>query len=234
MSWRAAALLTLLAIACREQPKQQVRQQAKAELALLTSLPLAFAEGFSLDVPPHPVLRRLEEEFTMRLVDGPEQLPERGLLLAIQPRALTAERLVALDKWVRRGGRVLLLADPRLTWQSSRPLGDKLRPPVSFPDTGLLAHWGLRLDPPGENGPVIRRLGGREVLTGSPGALTALPGGRCAFSPDQLVARCSVGQGRAVVVADADLVQAGVPGGLDGPTAGNPDALAAELDALRN
>ena len=31
-----------------------------------------------------------------------------------QPLAQTAENLVTLDTWVRRGGRVLLLADPLL------------------------------------------------------------------------------------------------------------------------
>ena len=69
------------------------------------------------------------------------------------PLAQTAENLVALDAWVRGGGRVLLLADPMLEWPSKRPLGDPLRPPPMFMDTGLLAHWGLRLDAPDERGP---------------------------------------------------------------------------------
>ena len=60
-----------------------------------------------------------------------------------QPLAQPAEDLVALDDWVRGGGRVLLLADPMLEWPSKRPLGDPLRPPPMFMDTGLLAHWGL-------------------------------------------------------------------------------------------
>ena len=65
------------------------------------------------------------------------------LLLMAHPLAQPAEALVDLDHWVRDGGRVLLLADPMLEWPSKRPLGDKLRPPPSFADTGLLAHWGL-------------------------------------------------------------------------------------------
>ena len=58
------------------------------------------------------------------------------------PLAQTAENLVALDQWVRGGGRVLLLADPMLEWPSERPLGDPLRPPPMFMDTGLLAPLG--------------------------------------------------------------------------------------------
>ncbi len=68
------------------------------------------------------------------------------------PLAQPAEDLVALDNWVRGGGRVLLLADPMLEWPSKRPLGDPLRPPPMFMDTGSAAALGLRLDPPGERG----------------------------------------------------------------------------------
>ena len=122
------------------------------------------------------------------------------------PLAQTAENLVALDQWVRHGGRVLLLADPMLEWPSKRPLGDPLRPPPMFMDTGLLAHWGLRLDAPDERGPQLRKLGGCEVLTVSPGSLS----GKC---DDQratgLVADCRIGRGRATIVADADLLDAG-------------------------
>ena len=70
-----------------------------------------------------------------------------------QPQAQPAEALVELDAWVRRGGRVLLLADPALEWPSERPLGDLLRPPAAFADTGLLGHWGLTLTPPEARGP---------------------------------------------------------------------------------
>ena len=45
-------------------------------------------------------------------------------MLLAHPMAQTADALVDLDRWVRGGGRVLLLADPRLEWPSERPLGD--------------------------------------------------------------------------------------------------------------
>lgn len=233
----AGALLALGLIACRQQsgepaPPERREVAAKRELALLTSLPLVLGEGFALDSPRHPLTEELERSFTVRLIDGPETLEPGGLLLAVQPQALTAERLVALDRWVREGGRILLLADPRLSWESSRALTDPGRPPVAFPDTGLLAHWGLKLFAPADNGPAVRTIGGREVLTGSPGALEAAPGSTCRLSDDGLVARCAIGSGKATVIADADLVQAEVAGGLDGPTAGNRAAVVSELYAL--
>ena len=229
----AGGMLALMLLACREQPARSgPAGSAKPRLGLLTSLPLLFGEGFGLDAAKHPLMERLERDYDVRLIDGPEELDRNGLLLAVQPQALTAERLVALDQWVRAGGRLVLLADPRFTWESGRPLSDKGRPPFAYPDTGLLRHWGLKLMVDGQDGPAVRKLGGAEILTGSPGALEAIDGGPCQVSADALVARCSLGRGRAVVIADADFVQAGAAGGPDGPTGSNHDALATELQAL--
>jgi hypothetical protein len=71
-----------------------------------------------------------------------------------------------------------------------------------FPDTGLLAHWGLRLDAPEQHGDVERMLSGRTVTARSPGELY----GSCAVSKDHFVADCRLGHGRAIVVADADFL----------------------------
>lgn len=240
------AFLALALLACREQaatappgeaaevhsPGEEAKAGSRRDVALLTSLPLVLGEGFSLEPARHPLTQALERRFAVTLVDGPEKLPPAGLLLAIQPQALTAERLVALDRWVREGGRILLLADPRLAWESARPLGDVGRPPVAFPDTGLLTRWGLRLDAPDEEGPAARTLAGGEVLTESPGSLHALPGSTCDTAGDRFVARCTLGRGQAIVVADADFVQASESSGADGPTGRNYEALVAELGAL--
>ena len=94
-----------------------------------------------------------------------------------------------------------------------------------FTDTGLLAHWGLRLDAPEQRGPQERKLGRYEVLTASPGSLS----GRCIISGDGLVAQCAIGRGRAMIVADADLLNVHPNGG---PSKHNLDALLAELAAL--
>ncbi len=173
-------------------------------LLLLTSLPLVFSEQFSLAGGGSPALRALEKRYRVVPISVTDEkdLAKGKLLLMAHPLAQPAENLVALDDWVRRGGRVMLLADPLLEWPSDRPLGNPLRPPPMFTDTGLLGHWGLRLDAPDERGPAVRKLGDYEVATASPGLLY----GRCDISRDRLVAHCRLGQGRATIVADADLL----------------------------
>lgn len=196
-------------------------------LLLLTSLPLQFGEEFSLHQIGSPALHALARRYRIVpiSVTDPPELAKGRLLLMAHPLAQPAEDLVALDGWVRRGGRLLLLADPMLEWSSERPLGDPLRPPPMFMDTGLLAHWGLRLDAPDVRGEAIEKLGGFDVLTVSPGQLY----GSCRISSDRLVAHCSIGRGRATIVADADLLDAG----RLGPSAShNLDGVLEELAEL--
>ena len=113
-------------------------------LLLLTSLPLVFGEDFSLQDGGSPALKALETRYRVVPISVTDrrELAKGRLLLMAQPLAQPAEDLVALDQWVRRGGRVLLLADPMLEWPSERPLGDPLRPPPMFMDTGLARALG--------------------------------------------------------------------------------------------
>jgi len=211
-----------IAVARRERAAPRPAAQ-RPTLLLLSSLPLVFGESFSVNGGSR-ALSALQTRYRVVPISVTDSadLARGRLLLMAHPLAQPAEDLVALDAWVRRGGRVLLLADPALDWPSSRPLGDPLRPPPMFMDTGLLAHWGLRLDAPDERGPQTRRLGGRQVMTVSPGHLS----GKCAVSADGLVAACRVGQGRASIIADADFLNVEA---LDGPARHNLDALLAEL-----
>jgi hypothetical protein len=152
------------ALAVRENgPDISPRPEAeRPALMLLTTLPLVFPEEFSLQGGGSKALTALETRYRVVPIatTDAKSLGQGRMLMLAHPLAQPAETLVDLDRWVRDGGRVLLLADPRLEWPSSRPLGDKLRPPPSFADTGLLAHWGLKLEPPAEAGPahVIRLL----------------------------------------------------------------------------
>lgn len=225
---RVAALLAALALTACGQASTTPQAKQKPVVHLLTPLPLLWNETFGLDQPKSPVIAELEKRFTVKPVDLPSQLPDGGLLLAIQPRALPAEELVALDAWARRGGRLVLLADPMLEWPSQLPLGDARRAPASYADTGLLRHWGLRLDAPDERGPAQRQFGGKAVLTASPGALVKI-GGECAVADGALAAECRIGRGSAVIIADADWLNVGTSQGLDGPTAENLDALTEQL-----
>jgi hypothetical protein len=201
-----AAVLGAAAMTVGGEPKHLPPRPAaqRPVLLLLTSLPLVFGEDFSLRGSGSPALSALETRYRVLPISvaDPDELAKGRLLLMAHPLAQPAEDLVALDHWVRSGGGLLLLADPMLEWPSKRPLGDPLRPPPAFMDTGLLAHWGLRLDAPGERGPKVEKLGGYDVLAVSPGLLS----GRCRIDSDRLAADCRIGKGRAIFVADADLL----------------------------
>ena len=235
--WRALLLTAVLLIGVAavamtmrgrsDVPADRPVSTEKPTLLLLTSLPLLFGEQFSLDEGGSPVLTALELRYRVIpiSVTSDSDLAKGRLLLMAHPLAQTSENLVALDRWVRGGGKLLLLADPLLEWPSERPLGDQLRPPPMFADTGLLAHWGLKLASPEERGPQMRELGGEKVMTASPGSLE----GKCELSDDRLVARCRIGKGHAAVVADADFL--GVQH-LDGPVDSNVGGLLQELQSL--
>ena len=196
--------LTFVVLARGHEPSPAPPAAKRPTLLLLTSLPLLFSEDFSLVHSGSPALKALEAHYhvvPISLADSAD-LAKAKLLLMAQPRAQAPQDLVALDAWVRRGGHLVLLADPMLEWPSKLPLGDPARPPPMFVDTGLLAHWGLRLDTPEERGPADRELGGAKILTLSPGALF----GDCRISSDRLVARCRIGRGQAIVIGDADFL----------------------------
>ena len=97
-----------------------------------------------------------------------------------------------------------------------------MRPPPAFADTGLLAHWQLKLYAPDVAGPVERQVDGRHVQLSSPGALS----GACGLRRDGLLARCTIGRGRTTIIADADFLHA------DDPDSANLQFLLAELDRI--
>ena len=229
----AAVLVAAAALALvtrdRSSPLPARAPSERPALMLVTTLPLLFPESFSLEGGGSKALEALETRYRIVPIGTTDlqALSQARLLLMAHPLAQPAEALVDLDRWVRDGGRVLLLADPRLDWPSERPLGDNLRPPPGFADTGLLGHWGLKLDAPDESGAVERELGGRKLLAWSPGSLS----GRCALGREGFVARCRIGRGHATIVADADFLNVEQ---LDGGRDQNLDALLAELSALES
>ena len=222
----AAAALAFAAMRREPRPLPARAPAERPALMLVTSLPLMFSEDFSLS-GGSPALKQLQGRYRVVpiSVTSPGELAKGRLLLMAQPLAQTSENLVALDDWVRGGGRVMILADPLLEWPSKRPLGDPLRPPPMFADTGLLGHWGLRLDAPDVPAAEPRTLAGYRIVTLSPGVLF----GRCGVSRDRLVADCQVGKGEAVVIADADFIGTDK---LGGGAFHNLDALIATLAKL--
>lgn len=198
----------------------QPSRDERPVLALLTSLPLVFGESFGLD-GGSPALSRLQQRYNVVPVPVADvaSLTGKHYLLMAHPRAQPAEVLVELDKWVRDGGRVLLLADPKLDWDSARAVGDPLRPPPAFADTGLLLHWGVDLAGPIE-GASIAGNGDKTIRTTSIGKLSSAS---CDLVGNGFVARCGIENGRATIIADADF--------LNGQAA-NLDLLMDELDRL--
>ena len=236
MKRRRAAVAGVLAAVALAVTAVGFHQKARARptLLVLTSLPLLFGETFGLDQPGSPTLERLQERFVIQPIAATDQASLAGaeLLLMAHPRAQTAEALVELDQWVTDGGRLLLLADPKLDWPSARPFGDTLRPPPWFADTGLLIHWGVRLTGGHPDGPAVLEVRGRSILAASPGRFELLAGSRCTLEASGFIADCPVGKGRAVLIADADFLNVAGEGALDGPTDANLDLLLDELDSL--
>lgn len=197
----------LLALACLllwRGPAQPIAPLAdRPVLAVITALPLFWDEMGRTDAP---IVSLLRTRFTVQPLDDPRALAKsgaRGLLLA-QPRALTPDQLVAIDTWVRAGGTALVLADPLLRWPSDLPPGDRRRAPsVSLIDP-LLRHWGVVPDALVE-AETRHFLKGGSLVTLS-GAQSFKTGGACAAEQGGAIMRCRVGQGRVVLVGDADLI----------------------------
>ncbi|WP_445783506.1 Gldg family protein [Sphingorhabdus sp.] len=189
----------------------------KAALALMTTLPLQWSEGgieadLAQDAAPHPALARLTQRYDIDPIDDlTTWKPRNGqLLLLAQPRAFAPAELVRLDNWVRSGGRLLILADPALQWGSLYPLGDKRRPLFTSLLSPVFTHWGLELVLPitDDSPRAIRRISAFNIRTVTPGEW--LPKGRlsqrCSISSKGLLADCRIGKGRAVLLADADML----------------------------
>lgn len=188
-------------------------------LGLLTSLPIYWSESASIAETleggeTHWVRRQLEEDFRLVPLDTLEEGELDGIerLVLAQPRALTPAENVALDAWVRAGGRLLLFADPMLTEHSRFSIGDRRRPQDVVLLSPILSHWGLDLqfDPEqgedestvlfqGQSIPV--RLAGKLALRPSNAA------GECVLAAEATIATCRLGNGEVVVIADAAVLE---------------------------
>jgi hypothetical protein len=165
-------------------------------------------------------------------VQGKDPLAGLGLLVMAQPRALAPQENVALDRWVRKGGRLLLFADPMLTAQSAYAFGDRRRPESMVMLSPILARWGLVLEFDAEQPGGLRdaELLGSKIPVDLPGRLAAMRGkARCALLAEGLAASCRIGKGGALVVADAALLEPAPPEQIAGRSA----ALHRLIDAAR-
>lgn len=188
-------------------------------LLVMSSIPLQWGEATMTDIAsgqaqPDPLFEALTERNRPVLVDDFQKLGKPGAapLLMIQPRALAPRELVVLDNWVRDGGSVIFFADPALDWPSDLPLGDPARPLFTSLLRPLFQHWGLELALPVSNeGEAEKvRIGSYRLIAKARGiwlvSNKAKPSARCTIREDKFVAYCSVGKGRALLIADADVV----------------------------
>lgn len=248
-------LLLVVAVASLLSAMRYLRPVENSDLpslGLMTSLPLQWSEGgieaaIASEAAPHPAYARLAERYTIIPTDNLDDLESNrfSTLLLAQPRALSPDELTKLDRWVRRGGRLLVLADPALQWGSLYSIGDKRRPLFTSLLSPLFLHWGLELVlPVTEKMPlVVVDVDGLQMRTQTLGEWQAIKrqtGASCVIAESKILADCVVGKGRALLVADADFLDAaywqgqGVRSITGGDEFGNVEWMQALLLALRS
>lgn len=199
-------------ILLRGDPAQTPRDRT----GLFTTLPLLWAESTELadmlkgDTPAHwakPLIAGGGDLIPLDALSEPNLKGLRFLVMA-QPRPLSPQENVALDAWVRGGGRLLLLADPMLTEATIFPLGDRRRPADVVLIDPILNHWGLRLEFDSEDefteGPTLMM--DMTIPVNMPGRLIATDP-QCRSWDQGDLATCRLGKGQVLVLADAAVLE---------------------------
>jgi len=208
---------------------QSVLQQDVGATAILTSLPIFVPETMDINQSIQDIAGPGTERHALGQYWEKTLTPQRyddvmaaiamdpDLLILAQPRPMMPEALVQLDDWVSEGGSVLIFADPALFWPSIFPFGDARRPEGATLLSPLFAHWGLeqRFDDDQPQEQWLIEAANFDVAVIQSGHFGTVPpiqdtGGveaDCDMLGDGLVAKCLVGKGHAVIVADADLLQ---------------------------
>lgn len=230
-----AGLLMLALAACSTEPAPArtadvVPAAARQPIGLMTSLPLYWPEGTGLaDLASGRAVSpwqrsAIEQRYTLvpldtlspvavpsdaAIADAPavDPLADLARMAVIQPRGLSPADNVALDAWVRGGGRLLLVLDPALTGEYAAPLGDPRRPVDNALIPPVVARWGLAISFDEAQAPTVINvtLGEARLPLVWPGriAITNRTAAQCGLLADNAVARCQVGKGQVTLIADA-------------------------------
>lgn len=198
----------------------------RAETGLFTSLPILWGEATSPTeqlalARPHWAAAAIAAGGRIRPLDllvkpdGSSMLGGLTDLVIAQPRALTPLENVALDQWVRGGGHLLLFADPALTANSRFALGDPRRPQDVALLSPILHRWGLELqfDDSQLSSEREQPWAGIEVPVELAGRFAIVDPAACRGEGDGLIARCRIGRGQVVAVADAAVLDRNDPQG---------------------
>lgn len=213
--------------------EEHSRQESTDELGLMTSLPIYWNEGDPFaqiakgDAQLPWVRTAIEQKYHIRPVDllfsdiqseaNGNASPLEGLerLAIIQPRGLSPSDNVALDDWVRAGGRLLYVIDPMLSGEYDVPISDPRHPPVIGLVPPVFARWGLELfyDDAQSDAPFIARWNDVELVAHLPGQLSLsqqnefVDDSVCLIGAEGLIANCAVGEGQVTIMADAALFE---------------------------
>lgn len=211
-------------------------------VGLVTSLPIYWPDGAALDDLANPAValpwtrQALEKDYTLHpfdtlspATDAGEPLPgletpegvindldKLDRLAIIQPRGLSPQDNVALDDWVRGGGRLLLVLDPLLTGHYETAIFDPRHPAGSALIPPVVARWGLAMSydemQPMELRAVEARHGLLPVVMGGQISIVDPDAASCELDAESVIAYCAIGEGRVTLVADAALFEAHDPG----------------------
>jgi hypothetical protein len=207
-----AAAILLATAACTTTP----RPASIPQIGLFTTLPILWPEAADLRsqlntrTSPHWALSVLRKNGALVPQDSLAPITRTSLLIMAQPRPLSPRENVELDNWVRRGGRLLLFADPMLTAESAFALGDKRRPQDVVLLSPILARWGLELTYDDERAAGEYRVAwpGGAIPVNLPGQFRLAKGsGQCSLVADGLGAQCRIGRGRVLAIADAAVLE---------------------------
>ncbi|WP_052768810.1 hypothetical protein [Aurantiacibacter marinus] len=219
------ALSTVPAAAQDQASPQEV--PSPHTIGLMGTVPIYWGEAAGFEeliagnAPPHWARKVLERRAAIAPLDYLSEAalsPHRHLLLA-QPRGLNGEENVALDAWVRGGGRLLLFADPWMTGESRFHVGDRRRPQDIALLSPILARWGLEMRLEDNSGGdhdhsevEYVRHGDQVLPTSLAGQFVILPESElCTLLLDGLLAHCRIGEGEVLVMADAAILDVAGP-----------------------
>ena len=211
---RTKGVLTLLAVLLAACSTGKVSEEAapKHPVGLFSTLPIYWGEGDMAAILDGSnrsdwVRGLIEQRFDIEPLDTVEPDAIDGLdrIIMAQPRPLAPSENVALDNWVRAGGRLLIFADPLLTRHSDFALGDRRRPQDVVLLSPILTRWGLelRFDDAQPSEERLISAFGNQYPVNLAGQFVATGDGKCTISEAGLFAWCSVGNGRVTLMADA-------------------------------
>lgn len=184
-------------------------------VVMMTALPLRWSpdggmtEWIARGAPDDPALARIAAAGPTRLVDSLADSPARPgeRLLLAHPPALAPRELVAIDAFVRGGGRAVILADALSDWPAPHAVGDPRNPPVTSLLTPMLDHWGVTLAgvPADARLPLAVDEAGYRLRLFSAGRFDRWPA-TCRAVAAAHILHCRIGAGDVWLVGDADLL----------------------------